>query len=69
LINGLILQKETIPKIKRNLNNQIYNTLYIERKQANYLFFFKKLKDTHLNVQIRNVMRTISEEVLYGKES
>ena len=67
MTNGLFLQKETVPQIKQDLIDLIYNNLYLERKQANYLLFLKKIGNLHLNVQKRNVTRTMSETALYGK--
>ncbi|MGB6012111.1 MAG: hypothetical protein WBI57_12675, partial [Desulfobacterales bacterium] len=43
LTNGLFLQKETVPQIKQDLIDLIYNNLYLERTQANYLLFLKKM--------------------------
>ena len=44
----------------------MYNNLYLERKQAKYLFSLKILLNMHLNVQIRNVERTTPETDLYA---
>jgi hypothetical protein len=43
LTNGFFLQRETVLQIKQDLIDWMYNNLYLERKQANCLFFLKKL--------------------------
>jgi hypothetical protein len=67
LTNGLFLQKETVPQIKQDLIDLIYNNLYLERTQANYLLFLKKIGNAHLNVEKPNVTQTMLEAALYGK--
>jgi hypothetical protein len=67
LTYGFFLQKETVPQIKQDSIDCIYNNLYLERKQANYLLFLKIMGDAYLNVQKRNVTRTMSVTALYGK--
>ena len=42
MTNGFFLQKETVPQIKQDLIDLIYNNLYLERRQANYLLLLKK---------------------------
>ncbi|MCJ7680760.1 MAG: hypothetical protein MUP70_08545, partial [Candidatus Aminicenantes bacterium] len=42
MINGLFLQKETVPQIKQDLIDSINDNPYIERRQANYFLFLKK---------------------------
>ena len=64
--NELFLQKKTVLHVKQDLIDYSYNKLCLERKQANYLLFFKKIGDAHLNVQKRNVTRTMSETALHG---
>jgi hypothetical protein len=36
MTDGLVLQKETVPKIKQDLIEYVYNNLFSERTQANY---------------------------------
>ena len=67
MTNGLFLQRETVPQIKQDLIDKIYNNLHLERKQAKHLFFLKILLNMHINMQIRNVKRTTPETDLYAK--
>ena len=64
--NGLFLQKKTVLQIKQDLIDYPYNKLCLVRNQANYLLFFKKIGNAQLNVQKRNVTRTMSETAVYG---
>jgi len=64
--NELFLQKKIVLQIKQDLIDYTYNKLCLERKQANCLLFFKKMGDAHLNVQKRNVTRTMSETAVCG---
>jgi len=51
LTNGLFLKKETVPQIKQGLIYKIENNLYLEESKLYICYFYKIMRNTHLNMQ------------------
>jgi hypothetical protein len=57
--NGLLLQKETAPKINQSLIDLTNNNLYLERIQGNCLFF-KKMMSSKLPAKSVGTFRQLN---------